>query len=123
MQVTNASVNLNETRFTVTLSNSSLLGFESSGQPRISKTSVVTQDVSLPHGKNSFVIGGLKKREIVKSTTGIPWLMDIPYLGYLFSTKSNSVKHSELIVTAECAWDSPDDKPGLSGMGRRTTKP
>ena len=123
MQVTNASVNLNETRFTVTLSNSSLLGFESSGQPRISKTSVVTQDISLPHGKNSFVIGGLKKQEIVKSTTGIPWLMDIPYLGYLFSTKSNSVKHAELIVTAECVWDSPDDKPGLSGMSGRTTRP
>ena len=123
MQVTNASVNLNETRFTVTLSNSSLLGFESSGQPRISKSSVVTQDVSLPFGKDSFVIGGVKKQETVESTTGVPWLMDIPYLGYLFSTKSNSVKRSELIVMAECAWDSPDDKPNVQGMTTKTTKP
>lgn len=123
MTVSNASVNLAETRFTVSLSNTSLIGFQSSGQPRVTKPSVISQDVSLPFGKDRFVIGGLKKQEKVESSTGIPWLMDIPWLGYLFSTKSTSTKHSELIVMAECSWDSPEDKPLVHGMSKRTTKP
>ncbi len=121
MQVNNASVNLNETRFNVTLSNTSLMGFESNGQPRISKGNVVTQEVSLPHGKDRFVIGGLRKQETVKSKTGIPWLMDIPWAGYLFSTESTSVRHAELIVVAECSWDSPSDNT-LSGVSVKTKK-
>ncbi len=107
MDITNASVNLDETSFQITLSNSSLIGFESNGKPRISRNNAVTQTVSLPHGVGSFVIGGLKKQETVKSKTGIPWLMNIPYLGYLFSTESNSVKYAELVLMAECEWDAP----------------
>ena len=118
MKVENASVNLLETRFRISLSNSSLLGFESNGTPRISSNSVVTQEVSLPHGTNSFVIGGLKKQEVVKSATGIPWLMDIPYLGYLFSSVSSSTKHSELVLVAQCEWDAPTDAPDQPAMSK-----
>ncbi|MGE4565803.1 MAG: type II secretion system protein GspD, partial [Victivallaceae bacterium] len=107
MNVANASVNLKETRFTMTLSNTSLIGLDSSGRPRISKSSTVQQDVSLPHGVGAFVIGGLRKQETVKSSTGIPFLMNIPYLGYLFSTKSTSVKNSSLVLVGECEWDAP----------------
>lgn len=120
MTVNNASVNLEETRFNVTLNNTSLIGFASNGTPRISKGNAVTQDVSLPHGKDSFVIGGLRKQETVKSRTGVPWLMDIPYLGYLFSTESNSVRHAELIVVGECSWDSPSDSSAAARSTRTT---
>ena len=123
MTVTNASVNLAETSFNVTLNNTSLIGFQSNGQPRISSPSVVSLQVSLPYGKDSFVIGGLRKQEKVESSTGIPWLSDIPILGYLFASKSTSVKHSELIVLAECSWASPKDAPGIHGMSRKTKKP
>ena len=123
MTVNNASVNLDETRFNVTLSNTSLIGFLSNGTPRISSGNRVSQDVSLPHGKDSFVIGGLKKQEIVKSRTGVPWLMDIPYLGYLFSTESTSIKHSELIVVGQCEWETPPDRPDLNGASRTYKKP
>ena len=109
LTVNNASVNLNETRFDITLQNTSLIGFESSGAPRISSGNTVSQVVSLPYGKDSFVIGGLHKQEVVHSETGIPWLCEIPWIGYLFSTQSESVKHSELIVTAQCEWDSPQN--------------
>ncbi|MBQ6596285.1 MAG: hypothetical protein IJH79_01925, partial [Lentisphaeria bacterium] len=123
MTVTNASVNLAETSFQVTLNNTSLIGFQSNGQPRISSPSVVSLQVSLPYGRDSFVIGGLRKQEKVESSTGIPWLADIPILGYLFATKSNSVKHSELVVLAQCEWASPKDAPQVHGMSRKTTKP
>ncbi len=121
MTVSNASVNLEETRFTVKLSNTSLLGFQSGGAPRISAGNVVTQDVSLPHGKDSFVIGGLRKKEQVRSKTGIPFLKDIPYLGYLFCTESTSIKDSELIVVAQCQWDAVPDMPGV-GISRKVKK-
>lgn len=123
MAVTNASVNLAETSFQVTLNNTSLIGFQSNGQPRISSPSVVSLQVSLPYGRDSFVIGGLRKQEKVESSTGIPWLADIPVLGYLFATKSNSVKHSELVVLAQCEWASPKDAPQVRGMSRKTAKP
>ena len=123
MAVANASVNLAETSFQVTLNNTSLIGFQSNGQPRISSPSVVALQVSLPYGRDSFVIGGLRKQEKVESSTGIPWLSDIPVLGYLFSSKSSSVKHSELIVLAECSWASPKDAPEIHAMSRKTVKP
>ncbi len=122
MTVNNVSVNLDETLFDVTLSNTSLIGFQSNGAPRISSGNVVKQTVSLPHGKDSFVIGGLSKQETVKSKTGVPWLMDIPYLGWLFSSESTSIKHSELVVAAECEWDSPGDKPELNAATKRQTR-
>lgn len=123
MKVENASVNLAETRFTISLTNSSLIGFESNGTPRISSNSVVSQDVSLPYGRDSFVIGGLRKQEEVKSESGIPILKSIPWIGYLFSTKSTSIKHSELVVLGECEWAAPMDKPQQPVKSKSQTTP
>ncbi len=112
MEISNAVVGLKECRFDVTLQNTSLIGFQSNGAPRISQGNVVTQTVSLPFsGEGFFVIGGLNKKEVSDSSTGIPWLSDIPVLGYLFSTKSKSVKNSELIVVGQCNWASPEENP------------
>jgi Flp pilus assembly secretin CpaC len=104
-------VGVKECRFDVTLRNTSLIGFLSNGAPRVSQGNVVKQSVSLPYTDGVFVIGGLNKKEVVDSSTGIPWLSDIPYLGYLFSSKSKSVKNSELIVVGECRWSAPDNNP------------
>lgn len=123
MKVENASVNLAETRFTISLMNSSLIGFESNGTPRISSNSVVSQDVSLPYGRDSFVIGGLRKQEEVKSESGIPILKSIPWIGYLFSTKSTSIKHSELVVLGECEWAAPMDNPQQPAKSKSQTTP
>ena len=111
MTLSETSVNLDETRFKAVLSNSSLIGFQSNGAPRIASGNQVTQVVSLPHGKGQFIIGGLRKSEVVKSRTGLPWLKDIPYLGWLFSTESTSVKHYDLIVLGRCELESPPFNP------------
>ncbi len=121
MTVEQAVVGTRECRFTVTLSNTSLLGFASNGTPRISKGNVVKQDVSLPFGKENFVIGGLTKEETVVSKTGVPYLMDIPYLEYLFSSKSTSVKRSRVFVLARCIWDAPPEQPAAA-QGERHTR-
>ncbi|MBR2364690.1 MAG: hypothetical protein IKA79_05775, partial [Lentisphaeria bacterium] len=111
MKVNNASVNLMETHFDVQLTNSSLIGFTSSGVPRISPDNSISLKISLPNTKNTFVIGGLKKQNIVESSNGIPYLSKIPILGYLFSTKSKSVKNAELVVVGRCIADFPGNMP------------
>ena len=110
MQISDVAVGLNETRFTVKMTNTSLIGFQSNGAPRISPGAEVLQNVSLPHGVGEFAIGGLKKQSEVTSRSGIPWLMDIPYLGYLFSSEAKSVKHTELLVVGQCSYDAIPDK-------------
>jgi type II secretory pathway component GspD/PulD (secretin) len=103
LSVANASVTENAANFTLTLSNSSLLGFGSDGSPRLSESRIDELNITLPNGKNSFIIGGLRKISRVKSKTGIPFLKDIPVLGWLFSTESDSYKKSVLVVTGECS--------------------
>ncbi len=124
MDFADVVVGTKECRFEVTLQNRSLIGFLSNGAPRIAQGNVVKQVVTLPFtDKNSvFVIGGLNKKEIVESSSGIPWLSDIPWLGYLFSSKSQSVKNSELIVVASCRWASPENNP-RSSMSKKYPKP
>ena len=118
--VNSVVVGTEETQFDITLSNTSLLGFQSDGTPRISAGNTVSQIVTLPHGKDTFVIGGLVKHTVVTSNTGIPYLVDIPWIGeYLFGTTSKSVKQTQLVVVGQCINDTLSDKPHL----KKTTKP
>ncbi len=109
MTVNNASVNLLETRFDAVIQNTSLIGFTSNGAPRIAPGNSINLTISLPMNKNTFIIGGLKKQNIVESSNGIPFLSDIPILGYLFSTKSKSVKTTELVIAGKCIQEFPDN--------------
>ena len=119
LQIANASVTERSTNFTVDLSNTSLIGFESSGAPRFSESRITGLNISLPHGRNSFIIGGLRKSSLVRSKTGIPFLKDIPILGWLFSTDSTSVKKTVLAVVGECVSETP---AGLTGKITRSQR-
>lgn len=120
LNVKNVSVNLDETSFDITATNTSLIGFESNGAPRISKGSSVAQTISLPHGKNSFIIGGLRKQETVESRTGIPWLCEIPVLEYIFGTVSTSTRYADLVIVGECEWASPAEAKAHAITKKRT---
>ena len=119
LNVKNVSVNLEETSFEITASNTSLIGFESNGTPRIAPGNTVNQTISLPHGKNRFVIGGLRKQETVKSRTGIPWLCRIPYLEYIFGTVTTSTRYADLVIVGECEWASPSTSEALALTKKR----
>lgn len=86
------------------LENSSLIGYQSSGAPRIQKGNKVSSDIMISTKRNRFVIGGLEKREVVRGSNGVPWLKDIPVLGYLFQTESESTRKSQLVVVADCEY-------------------
>ena len=120
LKVNNVSVNLDETSFSIVATNTSLIGFESNGAPRIAPGNTVSQTVSLPRGKNRFVIGGLRKQEKVKSRTGIPWLCEIPVLEYIFGTVTTSTRHADLIIVGECEWASPNDSKAQASSVKTT---
>ena len=51
------------------------------------------------HSGQTVVLGGLIRETRTESKSGIPLLMDIPWLGSLFSTNGVNVGRTELIVT------------------------
>lgn len=59
---------------------------------RESETTVITKD------GEALVIGGLIKEDKRESYTGIPLLMDIPILGYLFRYTTHSTARTELVI-------------------------
>lgn len=92
----------------LTLKNSSLIGYQSTGAPRIQEGNTVTTDVMVSTQRNRFVVGGLEKREIVRGSTGVPFLKDLPLLGYLFQVESESTRKSQMVLVAECEYLLPD---------------
>ena len=48
--------------------------------------------------KDNVMLGGFIKSNKSTSRSGVPWLMDIPVLGNLFSSRSDSKQREELIV-------------------------
>ncbi len=85
----------------VTVFNSSLIGYKSSGEPRIQLGAEVTSSFMISNQGTKLVIGGLEKRDVVSVSGGIPLLKDLPLLGWIFSTESESTKRSQLVVVAE----------------------
>lgn len=90
------------------LENSSLIGYQSTGAPRIQKGNTVNTGVMVSTQRNQFVIGGLEKREVVRGSTGVPFLKDLPGVGYLFQTESESTRKSEMVLVARCEYLYPE---------------
>ncbi len=66
------------------------------GIPQVNKTELQTT-VMIRDGM-SIVMGGLKKEDKVHNKTGFPYLMDIPFLGKLFSRTSDTIENTEIVI-------------------------
>lgn len=64
--------------------------------PTISTKSVKTK-LAIKDGQ-SILMGGLISKEETKSNSGIPFLKDIPYLGWAFKNQSSNVVKKELMI-------------------------
>lgn len=90
-----------------------VLGSTSTPQGVSQKTIITTREIEVAENLitpgRSLIIGGLRKTEKVGITRGIPFLMDIPLLGILFSSKDyeSSAKEVLFILT-----------PTISDMGQ-----
>jgi len=60
-------------------------------------TQTLNTSVTVPN-RSTIVLGGLISNQEDRSQTGIPFLKDIPGLGYLFSTTTKTLTKKELIV-------------------------
>ena len=89
----------------------SLLGWNSDGSARTSKSGTATT-VQVGLEPQEFVIGGLRKSESVRGTAGLPFLKDLPFIGRLFSTETESIKQSQLVLIARVELSTPNDKMG-----------
>ncbi len=85
----------------------SLLGWNSDGSARSSKSATSTT-VQVAYGTQDFVIGGLRKSESVRGTAGLPYMKDLPVVGRLFSTETESIKQSQLVLMARVEYSWPD---------------
>jgi type II secretory pathway component GspD/PulD (secretin) len=71
------------------------------------------------HSGQSFVIGGLMSVNELDNLSGIPGLMDLPFLGKLFSYHSVSKSYGEvyIMITPYIVTDNIDPKDILRKVG------
>jgi len=93
----------------IKVSGTSLLGWNSNGTPRLNKSAFETE-IQVGSGGKDFVIGGIKRTNVIRSVSGIPLLKDIPVLGWVFSTETETTRHSELILIARAEISGPFDR-------------
>jgi pilus assembly protein CpaC len=72
------------------------------------RTRRVTTTVDVPRDQ-SMIISGLFNNDVEKTRTGIPYLMDIPILGQLFSSTRWQNNESELLVVVTPVLVDPRD--------------
>ena len=99
-------VTADSTTLTVRAENISLMGWKSSGEPRLNSSKVETS-IQIGHNGKDFIIGGLKKYEVVRGVAGLPLLKDLPLLGWLFSTETESTKKSHVVIIAHARYSTP----------------
>ena len=93
----------------VRVSGTSLLGWNSNGTPRLNKSEFETE-IQIGNEGREFVIGGIKRTNVIRSVSGIPFLKDIPVLGWVFSTETETTRHSELVLIARAEISGPFDR-------------
>ncbi len=93
----------------ISMANTSLIGFQSNGAPRTSRSDMSTKVIVNNNG-SQFVIGGIDKKSIVTSVDKLPWLGDIPGLGWLLGSESPTTKRSQLVAVIECTPVIPESK-------------
>lgn len=69
---------------------------EGTANPVINKIEATTYLVA--NDNQTIIIGGLIREDTTKTRSGIPFLKDIPILGYLFGTTSTSTDRVELVI-------------------------
>ena len=92
----------------VKVSGTSLLGWNSDGSPRLHNSSFETE-IQIGNEGKDFVIGGIKRTNMIRSVSGIPFLKDIPVLGWAFSSETETTRTSELVLIARAQLSGPFD--------------
>ncbi|MBI4878761.1 MAG: hypothetical protein HY812_03750 [Planctomycetes bacterium] len=76
-------------------------GYEDNGYPTVASRSIDTE-FKVPHDGREVTLGGLVRKRRVDSTGKMPWLGDIPVLGYLFGGESHLEQETLVMTTLSC---------------------
>ena len=101
------SITRTKTTMDIKIKSTSLIGYDSTGAIRTSDYQT-SQKVMISNKKNRFYLGGIKKTQLVSDVGGVPFLKDLPGIGWVFATERESTKHSQLVVIAKCRIIYPD---------------
>ena len=104
--------------------------FVKSSVPSTERTDGIPNEISrqatsqvLVRDGETVVIGGVYRQRSIKSEGGIPWLKDIPVLGWLFKNQSTQDRRQELLVfiTPRVVWrqDAPAELPTAADLWRQ----
>lgn len=93
----------------------SLIGWNSDGTPRMSTSNSKTK-IQLTNDAQDFVVDDIQKVECVRGVAGLPFLKDLPFLGWLFGDENESTKKTRVVIRlhAEYATPSDDLKPAIN---------
>lgn len=100
----------------IELVSNSIVGWTGTGTPRINSSSYKTQ-IQVGNNKKDFVIGGISKTTVTRGVNGIPLLKDLPVLGWLFSTETDTVKKSQYVLIASVEYAAPADQVSKTVKG------
>jgi hypothetical protein len=97
------------TTLNVEMVNTNLIGYKDDGSPRTTRSEISTK-VMVSNDGQKFVIGGVDKKQLIRSVSKVPWLGSIPVLGYVFTTESEVLKKSQVVAVVECVPVLPNTK-------------
>ncbi len=100
----------------VTMTNTNLIGFTSAGTPRTSASQLSTVVVASNKGER-FVIGGLDKEQVIRSASKVPYLGDIPGLGWALGNERETHKKSQLVAVLDIIPVIPETNVPANIMG------
>lgn len=92
-------VGLESTEMFIRADSASLDGYTPTGEPIISQSQVKTT-VRVRDGEK-LVLAGLSRTEKVVQKSGMPWLGDLPLLGYLFSGETKVDRTKRILIVLE----------------------
>ena len=82
-------------------------------------TKRVLRNTVLAENGRTVVLGGLIGTNVTENVTKVPWLGDIPFLGWLFKTKSTQEKKTNLLVFINpTIIRGPEDLARVTGRNR-----
>lgn len=107
--------------------------FVKSSVPSSAKTDEIPNEISrqatsqvLVRDGETVVIGGVYRQQATQAESGVPWLKDVPILGWLFKNRSNLDRRQELLVfiTPRVVWRtvSPGALPSAATLWNERDK-
>lgn len=107
----NAMISEQATVIDILLSSKSAIGYESyNSKDKSARYNKSTQKTRLQINNNQgeFMLGGIEKVTREKGNAGMPWLNEIPVLGWIFGSESGASRRYKMVTTLSVKVNQPN---------------